>query len=208
MELAMVRGYQVAYQLGVTPWERAGEAGVHQLASLLDREERERSAPYGKALDLGCGRGMHSVTLARRGWDVTGVDVVPKAVKAARERAAAAGVDVNFLVADVTTLSPSEVGKGFDFFLDVGCLHGLNDEQRQAMAATVSGLAATDATLLLFAFQPGKRGPLPSGADQAHIESVFTGWTLVESDAAETAGMPGPLKKAAPRLFRLRRGSS
>lgn len=201
----MARGYQVAYQLGVAPWERAGEAGADQLASLLGREEQERSAPYGKALDLGCGRGSHSVTLARRGWEVTGVDVVPKAIKAARERATAEGVDVNFLVADVTALSPNEVGKGFEFLLDVGCFHGLNDEQRQAMATSVTALAAADATLLLFAFQPGKRGPLPRGADQDKIQSAFTGWTVVDSDGAETAGMPGPLKKAAPRLYRLRR---
>ncbi len=130
----MSRAYKLAYRVGFTPWERAGEAGQRQLASLLDREEAERRAPYGKALDLGCGRGTHAIALAKRGWGVTGVDVVPQAISAAQERAAAKAVDVNFLCADVTNVSPSVVGKEFGFFLDVGCFHGLRDEQRLAMA--------------------------------------------------------------------------
>jgi SAM-dependent methyltransferase len=151
--------YKLAYRIGFTPWERAGEAGQQQLAALLDREEEGRQAPYGKALDLGCGRGLHSLALARRGWDVTGIDVVPQAVEAAQKGAESEDVDVNFVCADVTAMSPADVGKDFEFLLDIGCFHGLRDEQRMAMAASVDAVAADEATLLLLAFQPGRRGP-------------------------------------------------
>ena len=201
----MSRAYKIAYRLGITPWERAGEAGKQQLAGLLDREEQERALPYGKALDLGCGRGTHSIDLARRGWEVTAVDVVPKAIQDAKKRAAERGVPVDFVVADVTAMSASDVGKGFAFFLDVGCFHGLTDNQRLAMAESVTNVATADATLLLMAFQPGKRGPLPRGAGLQDIERSFDRWAVVDEGAAETAGMPGPLKKASPRWYRLRR---
>lgn len=45
-------GYAMAYRLGITPWERAGEASAEHFAVLLDREERERERPLGRALDL------------------------------------------------------------------------------------------------------------------------------------------------------------
>jgi hypothetical protein len=137
---------------------------------------------------------------------VTGVDNVPQAVESARERAAAAHVDATFRVADVTALSAEEIGRDFEFFLDIGCFHGLRDQQRAAMGRSVTALAAPNATLVLLAFGPGRRGPLPSGASQDDIESAFAGWTVVDNIPAETAGMPGPLKKAEPRLYRLRRG--
>ncbi len=76
----------------------------------LDREEAERRRPYGKALDLGCGRGMHSVELARRGWDVTGIDMIPKALRGAEARAREAGVHVTFLKGDVTDLGENQAG--------------------------------------------------------------------------------------------------
>jgi SAM-dependent methyltransferase len=202
----MAVGYKLAYRLGVTPWEAAGAAGSDQLAALLIREESERQRPYGRALDLGCGRGSQCIELARRGWDVTGVDVVPQAVEAARERAAAAGSTASFLVADVTTLTAEQVGDDIGFFLDLGCFHGLSDPQRIALGQRVTALAAARATLLMFAFQPGRRGPLPRGAAQRDVEAAYPGWTVIDDVAAETSGMPGPLKKAAPRLYRLRHG--
>lgn len=63
-----------------------------QIDALIEREERERQQPYGTALDLGCGSGIWSVSLAKRGWDVTGIDVVPKAITRADRRAQEAGV--------------------------------------------------------------------------------------------------------------------
>jgi len=61
-------GYQLAYRLGVTPWERAGREASAQFTALLAREEADRSRPWGRALDLGCGTGSHTAELAERGW--------------------------------------------------------------------------------------------------------------------------------------------
>lgn len=199
----MTLGYQLAYRIGLTPWEQAGQGGAEQLAALLDREERDRPAHLGQALDLGCGTGNHTIELARRGWHATGVDAVGHALAKARRRPQAERA--RFVVGDVTDLGAADLKGDIDFFLDIGCFHGLTDDQRTAQARGVTDLATATATLLMLAFRPGGRPLLPRGADQADIERAFTGWRVTTVEAADTSGMPGPLKKTAPRWFRLHR---
>ena len=96
--------YKLAYRFGFHPWEEAlhQRPFVASLSQLLEAEERGREKPYGRALDLGTGSGIWAVELAKRGWDVTGVDLVDKALERAGHRAREAGVSVRFLKADVT----------------------------------------------------------------------------------------------------------
>ena len=127
--------YRILYQVGLTPWEGSAEqAGARdQISAMFDREEDGREPPYGPALDLGCGGGLWSIELARRDWQVTGVDVVPKALRTARERASKAGVEVRFVQGDITVLQAAKVGSGFRLLLDFGAVHGLTDAQRKAV---------------------------------------------------------------------------
>jgi SAM-dependent methyltransferase len=195
----------LAYALGITPWERAGEEGAQSLHRLVEREEAELGGP-GRALDLGCGSGAHAVAMAERGWDVTGVDQIAKAIRRATARARSAGVAVRFVQGDVTRLDPATVGRDHQLFLDVGCFHGLDDEQRSAMGRCVEHIAAPEATLLMLAFRPGGAPkPLPRGADEAAIERAFPGWKVIDKEFAPTEGMPAPLRKAAPAWLRVRR---
>ncbi|SEL12749.1 Methyltransferase domain-containing protein [Blastococcus sp. DSM 46786] len=200
----MSTGYAIAYRLGITPWERAGREAAGQFTALLSREEAERIPPYGRALDLGCGTGAHSLELAQRGWVVTGIDAVGAAVHQARARAAEQEVDVRFLEGDVTALRRADVGE-IGFFLDVGCFHGLTDSQRAAMGDGVTAVAAPGATLLLLAFRPGRRPLLPRGAGRGDVETAFPGWILADEVLADVSGMPGPLRRTVPCWYRLRR---
>jgi SAM-dependent methyltransferase len=61
----------------------------------------DRSVPI---LDIGCGTGRHAIELARRGYRVTGVDLSPSQIERARAKAEAAGVAVDFRVADARAL--------------------------------------------------------------------------------------------------------
>lgn len=198
----MSLGYQIAYRVGITPWERAGEAGAEQFSGLLDREEGDRTRPFGRALDLGCGTGSHTIELAERGWTATGIDAVERAITKARDRTPASAT---FVVGDVTDLGAAGVEGPVDLFLDIGCFHGLDDGQRAAMGGGVTALAGPDATVLMLAFRPSGRPLLPRGAGQAEIERAFPEWKVTAVEPADTSGMPGPLKKTAPQWFRLQR---
>lgn len=84
-------------------------------------EGRSRGA---RVLDLGCGAGTYSVYLAKRGFQVTGLDVIPKALELASALAREAGLSVDFVTYD---LSCWETAERFDLVLDSGCLHSLID---------------------------------------------------------------------------------
>lgn len=201
----MGRLYEMAYRLGVTPWEKAGpETGfVTQLRNYLDRESVGLTGPA-KALDMGCGTGEHSIDLAERGWHVTGLDSVARAVEKARSKARGAKVDAEFLHADVTNL-PAVAGTGYRLILDVGCYHGLTGQDRLAYARQVTAVTDPGAILLMFAFGPGRRGHLPSGADRTDIENAFVGWRVIGDELADTRGLAAPIRRTTARWFRLTR---
>lgn len=112
---------------------RGGASFTEKIAELFEREESGREPPYGPALDLGTGGGVWGVRLAKRGWQVTGVDFVDKALQRARERVQVAGVDMRLVHGDVTALQEAGVGSDFQLVLDTGTFHGLSSAQREAM---------------------------------------------------------------------------
>jgi SAM-dependent methyltransferase len=122
VRVVLNRVYARAERPEQLPWHR--EEPPQLLVQAL-----EQRAGAGTALDLGCGAGTYSLYMARRGYQVTAVDFMPQAVAMASGRAAAAGLNIRVVQADVTTWD--EPGP-FDVVLDVGCLHGLAGAQRQA----------------------------------------------------------------------------
>jgi len=93
----------------------------------------------GRAIDLGCGTGDNAVALAQRGFDVVGIDLSDRALTAARRKAAAAGVDVDFRVENMTALDACE-GR-FHLIVDRGLLMSLPGErQRRSYVAILDRL--------------------------------------------------------------------
>lgn len=198
--------YKFQYLVGMTPWEQMPSLPIGQQAvALLDREESGHKPPYGRALDLGCGTGYWSVQLAQRGWEVTGIDVVPRALRTARGRARDAGVDSQFLSGSITSLAAAGVGLEFRLILDFGVVHGLSPAQVHAVAREVTAVATDDATLLMYAFSPGRRGPLPRGINREEIEQAYDQWTITNEEAFDLNRAPQFVQKATPHFYRLRR---
>ncbi|GAA2564251.1 MULTISPECIES: class I SAM-dependent methyltransferase [Streptomyces] len=75
------------------------------------------SFPAGaRVLDLCCGSGVFTVPLARRGHDVTGVDLSPAMLERARRRAADVGAQVTYVQADARAY---EAPGAFDVVLNM-----------------------------------------------------------------------------------------
>ncbi len=83
--------------------------------------------PPGRAIDLGCGTGTNVVTLAQHGWQVSGVDFIPRAIRITQRKIKAAKIDANLYVDDVTKLR--KITGKFDLALDMGCFHNLGNKQ-------------------------------------------------------------------------------
>lgn len=110
------REFEERYTSGETPWD----TGVPN-AELL-RTLEEGGLPGRTLLEMGCGTGTNAVELARRGYEVTAIDLSETAVGRARDRARRAGVRVDFRQGDLTR---TELGGPFDAVFDLGLYHGI-----------------------------------------------------------------------------------
>ncbi|MFN2388965.1 MAG: class I SAM-dependent methyltransferase [Actinomycetota bacterium] len=100
----------------------------------------------GKALDLGAGEGRNAVWLAERGWDVTAVDFAAAAVAKGEQMAAARGVRVSFMVADLLEYDPAP--GGFDLTV-VLYLHLPPAQRGRVLEAAARSLAPGGVALVL-----------------------------------------------------------
>jgi SAM-dependent methyltransferase len=170
--------YRTAYLLGLKVWDR--DVPTADLVQLVEGA----SAP-GRVLDLGCGTGTDSIYLAQHGWDVTGVDMVPKALAIARRKAAAGGVSPRLVEGDVTRLQDFGVGDGYTLLLDFGCFHTLPQDRRDAYVQSVSEVAAPGAMFLLFGFKrPPRLAPMQAGLTAEEVRERFADnrWELVSAE--------------------------
>ncbi len=155
---------------------------------------------------LGCGTGTNAVYLARQGFDVTGIDIAPTALNLARDKAGAAGVKADWLLADVTrgpmlrafprtteTAShgrerhaPSKnVGsapKPFDLIFDRGCYHGVRRVNAAGYVATLQRLTHRGSRVLILAGNANEeRHYGPPRVKEEEIRGDFSdGFRIVE----------------------------
>jgi magnesium-protoporphyrin O-methyltransferase len=109
-----------------------------------------------RLLDAGCGTGMLSLEAARRGAQVTAVDLSPTLVENARERLPAefAG-QVDFLVGDMLAPGGPTAAAQFDYVVSMDSV--IHYEREDALGA-IAGLASRATERCLFTFAP--RTPL------------------------------------------------
>jgi len=127
------------------------------------------------------------------------------ATRPARERVRRAGVPVEFIRADVTALRHAGVGPGVRLFRHFGTIHGFDRAQRQGVAREIAAPAADDAALLILAWAPGRRGPLPRGASRSDLEEGFAGWRVTDEAPVDVTGLPPPRRRVASHVDRFRR---
>ena len=127
--------------------------------------------PPGRALDLGCGTGTNVITLAESGWQASGVDFVPRAIRIARRKARRKGVteSTDFQVGDA--LSRDIFQGEYDLILDIGCFHSFSDQQAEVYAANVNDHLAVGGSLLLYAHLRQGSGP-GHGASEIGLEKI------------------------------------
>lgn len=76
-----------------------------EVAFIESEIEQDRSK---KILDIGCGTGRHSIELAKRGYNVTGIDLSETQLERAKELAARIGVQADFIKKDARELDYTE----------------------------------------------------------------------------------------------------
>src|SRR5262249_43283414 len=122
--------YDVWFRRGAS-----GEAAAERTAVEVEFLVQALALPPGAALlDLACGHGRHTIELARRGYQVTGLDLSTSHLALARQAAAAQGVVVSWVEADMRELPPGPFDAVINLFSAFGYLESDAADQ-QVLAA-------------------------------------------------------------------------
>ena len=156
--------WDASYTGGPPPWDIGRpQPAIVRLAS--------EGAFTGAVLDVGCGTGENALLVAALGLPVLGVDVAETAVATAREKAAARGLDAEFVVADALHLD--RLDRTFDTVLDCGLFHTFEGDERQAYVASLASV--TLGALYVLCFRDA--GPHP--VSEAEVRAAFAdGWHI------------------------------
>jgi SAM-dependent methyltransferase len=161
-----------SYLDGPAPWDIGQpQPAILRLASV--------GAFAGAVLDAGCGTGENTLHVASLGLHVLGVDVAETAVSIAREKAAARGLDTDFVVADVFQLD--RLGHMFETVLDCGLFHTFDSAERQDYVASLASVTSRGANVYVLCLSdvgPGTVGPHPVSQQELRAPFRRSGWSV------------------------------
>lgn len=173
--------YRAMYLLGFEPWD----SGIPppELKQLIEGSDARTP---GKALDLGCGTGTNAIYMAQHAWQVTAIDFVPRAIASAQAKAQAAKVSPRFIVGDVTRMQELNVGDGYTLAFDLGCLHSLPEQLRDAYIAGVTRATASGADFLIWAFYKPPNFAFSAVVTREEVDKRFGGtWDVLRAWGGE-----------------------
>jgi cyclopropane fatty-acyl-phospholipid synthase-like methyltransferase len=168
MKTLLRRLYFNLLYLSKPPWD----SGISP-PELLDYMQ---SHPAGRAIDLGCGTGTNVLTLAQAGWQTTGVDFIPRAIRHAKRKAKQAGLQVDLRQADVTSLDG--ITGPFDLALDMGCFHSLG-AARSSYLVELNRILAPGGHWLLYSFLNPDTQQDGHGLTAAELDEIQTSLSLL-----------------------------
>lgn len=138
--------YELAYRIASADRIFGDTAKIEELAKTA---VAGRIAP-GRAITLGCGEGRETIYLAKQGFDVMGLDFSPTAIKKARRRAKQVGVEIPFIVEDLTKMKQS-LGS-FDLVMDFGALNDMSQDDRDRYMVNVLPMTRPGGQFVMFCF--------------------------------------------------------
>jgi SAM-dependent methyltransferase len=129
----------------------------------------------GTFLDLGTGPATQANKLAEKGFVVTGVDIPADAIKLAKNTYS----NIEFIQDDILK---TKLSGTFDFILDRGCFHVINEDERQIYVQNVFNLL-NDAGLLFlkcFSTKMPETGFGPHRISEQIIKDTFEPYFEIE----------------------------
>ena len=153
--------------------EKRTAAEVEGIVSLLGLGDGAR------VLDLACGHGRHAISLAKRGFDVTGYDLSEVFLERARADAEAQGVRVRWVQGDMRELRfDGDFDAVINIFTAFGYFEDPEDDRR-----TLRGIRAALEPGGRFLLETLHRDGLPARFQAQNVEKTSNG-TIVLHDRA------------------------
>ena len=141
---------------------------------LLDFIEKHKPA---RAIDIGCGTGTNVITLAKAGWQVTGVDFAPRAIQLAKQKLKSTKTQAELYVSDATRLK-GIVGP-YELAMDIGCFHSIPKAGKADYLQQLQRILAPNGFWLIYGFCTSDALPAGTGLDEADISLISSQLTPV-----------------------------
>jgi len=104
------------------------------------------SAPKGEVLDAGCGTGLMSRLLQKKGWKVTSVDYADGMVEETNKRAKSEGIDA--VARKLSLQELSKLNKKFDYIMLNGVLPYVSREEESAVFEELKAISKENTVLV------------------------------------------------------------
>lgn len=114
---------------------------------LLDFIEHHKPA---RAIDIGCGTGTNTITLAKAGWQVTGADFAPRAIRLAKQKLKLNRAQADLRVSDATNLKG--ILGPYELALDIGCFHSIQKDGKAKYLKQLDRILTPNGFWLMYGF--------------------------------------------------------
>lgn len=177
--------HETAYQRiksdGFISWDRAktieelGEAVTLEYLKSISTQYFP-NAQGKRALDVGCGTGTTAFTLAKLGFEVTGIDISETAIEMAQHLTSIQNLKINFSVADI--LKPNAALGKFDLIYDSHCLHCIVfDEDRNLVLNNIKNSLSQGGVFVVDTMvMPDGKFDLAGGVATLRFDEDFILW--------------------------------
>ncbi|MFQ5873559.1 MAG: class I SAM-dependent methyltransferase [Dehalococcoidia bacterium] len=160
-----------------------------EVAFLVDLLKLPRGS---RILDIGCGTGRHSVKLASRGYEVTGVDISSSMLDRAEEAAKEAGVSVEWIQADATQFRSDKLyDAAISLCEGAFCLLGSQDDPLEHDLAILNRVHAAlrpgaPFVLTVLSAFPWIRGSTQETVESGDFDPInLTRWSIMKWDGPQ-----------------------
>jgi len=157
--------WETRYQTGDMPWEKGNAS-----PGLIDFLEAHPELPRTSVAVPGCGTGHDVRAWAKAGFDASGFDLAPSAIRLSHERTAAAGLNASFAQMDFLRDNPP---KEFDWLFEHTLFCAIDLDQRDAyVSAALRWIKPGGHFLAVHYMIRGSDGP-PFGVTQEELMERF-----------------------------------
>ncbi|CAF3770034.1 unnamed protein product [Rotaria sp. Silwood1] len=177
---------------GDSPWEigRAQSAIIKLV---------EQGIFHGTVLDIGCGIGDNAIYIASHAKDVTltAIDLVPKAIEVAHEKAQRVNVNIQFEVIDMLSdLSKTNLKQNsYDVILDAAIFHAFSNDDRLLYIKNLEYLIKPNGLYVQIVYSEKEtREGGPRRIKKTDLEDLFSlknGWAIESIEDSIYESRPG-----------------
>jgi 2-polyprenyl-3-methyl-5-hydroxy-6-metoxy-1,4-benzoquinol methylase len=124
-------------------------------------------------LELGCGTGNDAIWFAKKGFDVTAVDISERVINLAYEKSSAEGIsNIEYIIEDIFSFSTE---KKFDIIYDRECIHN-NQDDLKTLFKRLHKILKDDGKIIILSGNPNNKffGPIYHGTPRPTPMNIST----------------------------------